>query len=148
MKNKLLDYREFILEWFVERITKSVDIIFDLEADEHFFDRLSRSDNEPDKEGNIIIDEAEVKADIRKAIRQIVKKNLFNDGLFWDQKNRDILNKEIRIRNNATKLNIVMMISKFKDKGEYLYRFTIKTVMRKDHFKPSNIQKQTEHIYV
>jgi hypothetical protein len=109
---------------------------------------LSRSDNEPDKEGNIIIDEAEVKADIRKAIRQIVKKNLFNDGLFWDQKNRDILNKEIRIRNNATKLNIVMMISKFKDKGEYLYRFTIKTVMRKDHFKPSNIQKQTEHIYV
>lgn len=148
MKNIILDYQEFILEGLVDRFTKSIDIDFDIEADEHFFNRLTRIDNELDEEGNTVIDEAEVKADIKKAIRQIVKKNLFNDGLFWDHKNRNELNKEIRIRNDSTKLNIIVMISKFKDKGEYKYKFTIKTVMRKDKFEPSNLQKKAEPIYV
>lgn len=148
MKNIILDYQEFLLEGFIKRITKSVNIEFDLNADDHYFDRLSRIDNEPDEEGNTIIDEEEVKADIIKAVNLIVKKNLFNVGLFWDQKNRDALNKEIWIRNNATKLNIIVMVSKFKDKGEYLYKFTIKTVMRKEDFEKSGQQKQTETIYV
>ena len=148
MKNNILNYHEFMFEGLVANFKKLIEVEFDIEADEHFFDRLARTDNEPDKEGNIIIDEKEVISDIHEAIKKIVKKNLFNNGLFWDQKNRNELNKDILIINDTTNLNTVIMVSKLKDGGEFKYKFTIKTVMRKEGFRPSDLQKQAEPIYV
>lgn len=53
------DYLQFILEGKIASFTKNIQIEFDIEGEEHFFDRLSRSDNDPDEFGVTIIDENE-----------------------------------------------------------------------------------------
>ena len=62
---KLYNFVEFITEGTLLDSSKNIDIKFKIEADQHFYDRLSRPNNEPDENGDIIIDENEVIKDIK-----------------------------------------------------------------------------------
>ena len=58
--NYIYSFYDFINEGTLVDSTKKIDIKFKIDADDHFYDRLSRSNNEPDENGDIIIDENEV----------------------------------------------------------------------------------------
>ncbi len=138
----IFNFEEFISEGVLLDTSRKIEVKFRIEADDHFYDGISRFDNEPDEDGNTIIDEDEVLKDIDVAINQIATRNLFNIGLYWD-KSTNKLNKDILIVNSKTKLNIILIIS--KDKNKYLFK--IKTVMRKSGFISSSKEK-TEIIYI
>jgi hypothetical protein len=129
---KLCNFVEFITEGTILDSSKNIDIKFKIEADQHFYDRLSRSNNEPDESGNIVIGEDEVIKDIELSLDQLINANLFNIGIYWINKTNK-LNSDILIINKKTNLNILLDISKNRDK----YLITIKSVMRKKDFKPS-----------
>lgn len=135
-------YNDFISEGILIDTKKKNEIDFRIEADNHFYERLSRGDNEPDKNGNIIISEDEVINDINLSLGKILLKNFFNNGLYW-VKGTNKLNKDILISNQKSKLNIIILISKEKNK----YVVTIKSVMRKTNFIISNKEK-TEILYI
>ena len=69
---------------------------------------------------------------IELALDQLINANLFNIGIYWINKTNK-LNSDILIVNKKTNLNILLDISKNRDK----YLITIKSVMRKKNFKPS-----------
>jgi hypothetical protein len=129
---KLCNFVEFITEGTILDSSKNIDIKFKIEADQHFYDRLSRPNNEPDESGNIVIGEDEVIKDIELSLDQLINANLFNIGIYWINKTNK-LNSDILIINKKTNLNILLDISKNRDK----YLITIKSVMRKKDFKPS-----------
>jgi hypothetical protein len=130
--NYLSGYNSFIKEGVLADFTKNIEINFRIEADDHFFDRLSRFNNDPDESGSTIIDESEVIDDIKKSLRQIVNRNLFNFGIYWGYKSdKNRLSSDILIFNKKTNLNTVVFISKEKTK----YIITVKTVMRKKNYK-------------
>lgn len=133
----MLKYLDFINESIIDSFSKEISIDFEIEGEKHFNDRLNREDNEEDSEGNKKISKDEVISDIKKCIPQIVKRNLFSNGLMWVPK-QDILNKEICIINSKTNLNTLLIIRKNKQMGSHKYVFTIKTVMRKFGFVPYN----------
>lgn len=130
----IFNFEEFISEGVLLDTSRKIEVKFRIEADDHFYDGISRFDNEPDED--------EVLKDIYVAINQIATRNLFNIGLYWD-KSTNKLNKDILIVNSKTKLNIILIIS--KDKNKYLFK--IKTVMRKSGFISSSKEK-TEIIYI
>jgi hypothetical protein len=123
---KLCNFVEFITEGTILDSSKNIDIKFKIEADQHFYDRLSRPNNEPDESGNIVIGEDEVIKDIELSLDQLINANLFNIGIYWINKTNK-LNSDILIINKKTNLNILLDISKNRDK----YLITIKSVMRK-----------------
>lgn len=77
---------------------------------------------------HLIIDEKEVLNDIDKALKEIVFRNLFNKGIYW---NGNTLNKELLIINTNSHLNIILLVDKINNG----YKFTVKTVMRRLDFK-------------
>jgi hypothetical protein len=136
---KIFNFNEFLFEGKVAEFSKNIQIDFEIDADEHYFKRLSRPDNEPDKNGSTIIEEEEVINDIKAAIPQIVNRNLFNIGIYWKG---DRLIKDLCIINTNTYLNIIIIVNKIK-KGTYgKYKFTIGTVMRNSKFI---IKEDTTH---
>ena len=139
---KLYNFVEFITEGTLLDSSKNIDIKFKIEADQHFYDRLSRPNNEPDENGNIIIGEDEVIKDIKLALDQLINANLFNIGIYWINKTNK-LNSDILIINKKTNLNTLLDISKNKDK----YLITIKSVMRKKDFKPS-YKENTKTLFI
>lgn len=138
----IYNFKEFITEGVLVDRTKKVDIKFSIDADQHFYDRLSRSNNEPDINGNTIVHESEVIGDVENVLSQIITNNLFNIGLYWENKTNK-LNSDILITNRKTNLNTLLSINKNKDK----YLITIKSVMRKKDFTPSYKEK-TKHIFI
>lgn len=131
----ILKYLSFINESIIDSFSKEVLIDFEIEGGDHFHDRLGRENNELDQLGNGRVSKSEVISDIKKAIPNIVNRNLFANGLRWVPR-QDILNKEICITNTKTHLNTILMVSKSKNSGNYKYKFVIKTVMRKLNFVP------------
>ena len=127
--NYIYSFYDFINEGTLVDSTKKIDIKFKIDADDHFYDRLSRSNNEPDENGDIIIDENEVIKNVEMCLYQLVNSNLFNIGIYWLNKS-DKLNTDILVINNKTNLNTLLDISKQRDK----YIITIKSVMRKKGF--------------
>jgi hypothetical protein len=140
--NYIYNFYDFINEGTLVDKSKKIDIKFKIDADQHFYDRLSRSNNEPDENGDIIIDENEVIKDVEMCLNQLVNSNLFNIGIYWLNKS-DKLNSDILVINKKTNLNTLLDISKQKDK----YIITIKSVMRKKDFKPS-YKENTKIIFI
>jgi len=140
--NYIYSFYDFINEGTLVDSTKKIDIKFKIDADDHFYDRLSRSNNEPDENGDIIIDENEVIKNVEMCLYQLVNSNLFNIGIYWLNKS-DKLNTDILVINNKTNLNTLLDISKQRDK----YIITIKSVMRKKGFKPS-YKENTKIIFI
>lgn len=125
MKNILKFETHSLLEGvLVDNAEENIKFNYKIVADEHFYDRLSRDED--------IIDPDDVINDVRKGIRKIALKNLFNNGIYWVGNK---LNIELIVYNQKTHLNSVIMIDKVK--GDYIYNITIKTVMRKEDFIPS-----------
>ena len=62
----LYSFDEYLKEGLLTIGKSDIDFEYTINADDHFFERLSREDNEPDKNGNIIIEEIEVIKDIEK----------------------------------------------------------------------------------
>ena len=79
--NYIKNYYDFIIEGVISNFDKNINIKFRIDADDHFYDRLSRNDNEPDLNGNIPIDETEVISDIKLALPEITRKTLFSNGI-------------------------------------------------------------------
>jgi hypothetical protein len=131
----ILTYNEAVLF----NATKQINIDYTVNADKHYYDRLSRTTQDFDINGNSItytdiIDPVDVENDIKTAMSDIIIKNLFNNGIFWV---KDKLNKELIITNEKTDLNTVLMVEKEKNGKYYKYNITIKTIMRKKGFIPS-----------
>lgn len=135
----ILSYEKFNEAVLLDTKT-NIDISFIVNVDNHYYDRLSRTNTEVDMDGypitNIdIIDPIDVENDIKKAMNDIALKNLFNNGIYWI---KDYLNKELLITNIKTDLNIVLIAKKEKNNKEYKYNLTVKTIMRKKEFIPSH----------
>jgi hypothetical protein len=139
---RIKSYQELIIEGVISNFDKNVNVKFRIDGDNHFYDRLSRGDNEPDFSGSTLIDEIEVVNDIKSALPEIVRKTLFNNGIYWDNIKRNNLNSDILIKNVNSKLNTLISISKEK----FTYIITVKTVMRKNNFKISQKEKTIEVI--
>jgi hypothetical protein len=131
----IFSFDEYLKEGLLAVGKSKIEFEYKINAYEHFYDRLSRDDNEDDINGSSIIEEYEVISDMEKAITKIAKKNLFNNGIYW---NDNKLNKEILIQNIDTNLNIITVVDKIKTSNDYEYIFTIKTVMRKNNFQSSS----------
>ena len=140
--NYIYNFYDFFNEGTLVDKSKKIDIKFKIDADQHFYDRLSRPNNEPDENGDIIIDENEVIKDVEMCLNQLVNSNLFNIGIYWLNKS-DKLNTDILVINKKTNLNTLLDISKQKDK----YIITIKSVIRKKDFKPS-YKENTKIIFI
>lgn len=132
----IFDYSDFIFESIISSFSKDISVDFEIEGGNHFKYRLDREDNQVNKFNEKSIEREEVISDIKLAIPQIVKRNLFSNGFSWVPK-QDFLNREICITNTKTNLNILLIIRKIKSEGKYIYRFSIKTVMRKVDFIPT-----------
>ena len=132
----IFDYSDFIFESIISSFSKDISVDFEIEGGNHFKYRLDREDNQVNKFNEKSIEREEVISDIKLAIPQIVKRNLFSNGFSWVPK-QDFLNREICITNTKTNLNILLIIRKVKSEGKYIYRFSIKTVMRKVDFIPT-----------
>lgn len=131
----IFSFDEYLKEGLLSVGKSKIEFEYKINAYEHFYDRLSRDDNEDDINGSSIIEEHEVISDMEKAITKIAKRNLFNNGIYW---NDNKLNKEILIQNIDTNLNIITVVDKIKTTNDYEYIFTIKTVMRKNNFHSSS----------
>lgn len=145
MRN-LKSYEEFIIEGNIANFTSNLKINVSLNGSDHFYDRLSRSDNMPDDNGSIVIEPSEVENDIKIGLKQILNKHFFNVGLYW---NEEYLNKYILLKNNKTFLNIIFKIYKVKQNNDYIYNINITTIMRKKDFTISEKEiKNTLIIYI
>ena len=132
------DYNDFVNEGNLFNGDSSVNFSYMVNADEHYYLRLDREDNEPDIEGSQQISPSEVESDIKKAIPRMAKLNLFNKGIYWISNK---LNSEILIQNSTTFLNIIIIVEKENINGISTYIFTVKTVMRKKAFVASGKEK-------
>jgi hypothetical protein len=114
----IFSFDEYLKEGLLAVGKSKIEFEYKINAYEHFYDRLSRDDNEDDINGSSIIEEYEVISDMEKAITKIAKKNLFNNGIYW---NDNKLNKEILIQNIDTNLNIITVVDKIKTSNDYEY---------------------------
>jgi hypothetical protein len=134
-------FKEFLLEGQIATFKTNLEINTIIDGSEHYFDRLSRSDNEPDEYGNTIIEESEIIDTINRSLKDIILKNMFNTYTWKDGK----LMQDICIIDSETNLNIIVSLSKYVNTDKiFSYKMDILTTIRKQNFKP---KQNTMRIY-
>ena len=119
---------------------KNIKVRIQIDDSEHYIQRQSRLDNEPDIKGETIVSSDEIKADIIKSLDELLLLNLYGSKVYWD---KDKLNKNILCQNSYTNLNVIYSVSKIKENVKYIYNIDIITVMRKKDFITSKSMENT-----